>query len=218
LGIPPAPIYNYLYEPGSSTYTAAAGSSLTVNIYLGEGSTDGSSLINGDGGLYAGAFTASPFGASTPASTIVSVAGNPGMGGLANPTGFDSSVTASTSGGVGTVSESSNAADVIDLLSAPVVGSGFSGVLLGTATINVGPVGTTSTFEVGPADGSFTNDSVYDLDDNTGNESLYTSAAPTTFSVTATSAVPEPTSGAMIMIVLASALRRGRSAHRRKTS
>jgi hypothetical protein len=193
--------YTYSYVSDQTSYTVATNSDFQVQLYLQEvSSTPGSSLlVNEDGLTSAGVSVSATASPSSPA-VLTGVAGNLGTGGFEPParTSF-TSTSASILENTGLDSDG--------VAAGPQVGV-VSEVLLGTLTVHAGSLpGQSTTFTVGPyapdSGNTYTFNNFYDLDNNSdpfnpeGSESLYSSAAPTTFTVTTTdvtSAVPEPSS------------------------
>jgi hypothetical protein len=125
---------------------------------------------------------------------------------------------------MGPASISSNSASILENTSimdtqGVLAGSqenGVSNVFLGTLTVHTGSIaGQTTTFTIGPYDlnsgNTFTNNNLYDLDNNldpgnpAGSDSLYASAAATTFSVS-TAPVPEPSTLGLLAAAAATVL------------
>lgn len=207
-----ATTYSYFYKADQSSYTVAPGSNLTVNLFLQEVNSDHStnSLLASEHGLSYAGVAVHLFSGSTQ-TTITSANPNAGI----PPTGFDdpSSTAIVNSPNSATITENTDGfpigSDFVGVEAGPQV-NGVSQVLLGTITIHASALSgqtTVYTADVAdPANGStLTNDSAYDLDNNAdllnpaGAQSLYSSAAPTNFSITTT---PEPTSLALFALTL----------------
>ena len=202
--------YSYFYTAATTGYSAPAGSSLTVKIYLEEeanSTTVAPSLIDEDLGLFTGAFSITGASESASPSTITGVAANQGV----EPVAFSNVNAQGLVGGVYTVSEIADINALVDVLTQPVPAAGFAtAVLLGSVTIHVGAAGSVTTFTPTAADGTGTTN--YNLDDGLADPALYNAAAPTPFTVTALAAVPEPaTVGVVAAGVLAIASRRRRA-------
>jgi hypothetical protein len=197
--------YSYTYVAGQPVYTAAPNSDIFVPIYLQEVSTvSGDSLLIDEGGLFGAGVSVSATGLPSSPATLTALSGNAG----ATPSGFDGTVGPSTvTPTSASIVENTDFLDSVGVAAGPQVG-GVSDVLLGTLTVHTGSLSAqTTTFTVGPLTSdpgntlTFTN--FYDLDNNAdpgnpeGSDSLYSSAASTTFTVTTTGAavaVPEPSS------------------------
>jgi hypothetical protein len=200
--------YSYFYISGQTSYTGInPGSPINVPLYLQEVNSDASanSLLTSEDGLFAAgvgvAFSSSSGGTAT---TITGVSPNSGS----PTTGFDDILDESSTGSSAAVLEQLNFSDSDGVAAGPQT-NGVSDVFLGTLTLQASSTpGQTTTFTIGAYDPSNGNtvtfDSGYDLDNNadplnpSGAADLYSSAAPTDFSVT-TSSVPEPASLSMLM-------------------
>ena len=202
--------YSYFYKADQNSYTVAPGNNLTVNLFLQEVNSDQStnSLLASEHGLSYGGVSVHLFSGSTQ-TTITSAspnAGNP-------PAGFDdpSSTAIVNSPNSATITENTDGfpfgSDLVGVEAGAQV-NGVSQVLLGTITIHASSApGQTTVYTADladPASGStLTNDSAYDLDNNSdplnpaGSDTLYSSAAPTNFTITTT---PEPTSLALLAL------------------
>jgi hypothetical protein len=190
--------YSYFYVAGQANYSAAPNSDVQVPLYLQEVSNDNTSLLADESGLWAAGVSVSTTGAPSSPALIAALLGNSG----AVPNGFDGIVgPVNVSSASASLLENNNLMDTEGVLAGPQQ-NGVSEVFLGTLTVHTGAIaGQTTTFTVGPYDvnsgNTFTNNNLYDLDDNLdpgnplGADSLYASAAATTFSVS-TAAVPEP--------------------------
>jgi hypothetical protein len=192
------PIYSYYYVAGQSRYAAATDSDVQVPLYLEEVSSDSTSLLSSESGIGSAGLNVSTTAAPSSPAYITGLAGNAGT----PPGGFDGMVgPASVSGTSASLLESTSITATQGVAAGPQSG-GISDVFLGTLTVHTGTVaGQTTTFTIGPYSASsgntFTNTNGYDLDNNldpgnpAGSNSLYNSAAATTFDIE-TSAVPEP--------------------------
>lgn len=201
--------YSYFYKADQNSYTVAPGNNLTVNLFLQEVNSDGStnSLLADEHGLSYAGVSVQMFSGSNQ-TTITSASPNTGI----PPTGFDDpSSTATVNANSATITENTDGvpfgSDIVGVEAGPQV-NGVSQVFLGTVTIHASSVpGQTTVFTAGVANPDFgstlTNDSAYDLDDNSdplnpaGSGTLYSSAAPTNFRITTT---PEPTSLALFAL------------------
>jgi hypothetical protein len=209
----------YQYVTDQTNYNAVAGASVTVQLFLRETLTGGStSLINEEGGMFAGSVGLQQTGTVPANPTIISSIStntNPiGVGGGFGPDGIGLNQTNLSSDG-------SNAAliqtvDIFSFLSGQGPTPDANGkILLGTMTLTAGAAGTTTTFSVtslvnssssnplsGPPDGgegntiSITN--LWDLDsDNNGTQNgppVYFGANDISNTFTVVVAVPEPSS------------------------
>jgi hypothetical protein len=150
---------SYQYVTDQSSYTAAAGGTVTVQIFLQEtvtpnkttSSDQNQSLISVDGGLVgAGVFTKVSNGT---AATITNVANNVATGAAKNSTNFDTGEKAvSTPTAASILEANTGAANTFGNTNSNVVTTTTKyQVLLGTLTINVGAAaGATTTFTVLP--------------------------------------------------------------------
>jgi hypothetical protein len=226
--------YTYEYVTDQSTYSGAAGSTVTVSVLLQETAASGvnSSLINSESGMFSGAFYAVQSNSPSNPSTITGVSPN----------------TAFTANG-GLLNSQFNATQARLAETEPIsASSGVSGnqngnvttVLMGTISIKVGASDTTYTVESykfapktfggsGVDGNTITFANGYDLDVVNGTAAggiTYTGAdffnGSTAFSFTVTSATPEPGSlalGAVAASGLAlGAWRRWRNAGRRRVA
>jgi hypothetical protein len=190
--------YSYFYVAGQASYTAATDSDVQVPLYLQEVSSDNTSLLADESGLWAAGLGVNATGVPSSPALITALLGNAGT----VPNGFDGIVgPANVSSNSASLLENNNIMDTEGVLAGPQQ-NGVSEVFLGTLTVHTGAIaGQTTTFTIGPYDvnsgNTFTNNNLYDLDNNLdpgnppGADSLYASAAATTFSVS-TVAVPEP--------------------------
>ncbi len=214
--------YSYYYVAGEGTYTAATNSDVQAPLYLREVSNDATSLLDSESGLSATGFKVTTTVFPSSPAAITGLLGNAGS----TPMAFDGAVgPADISSDLASILENVAITDPLGVLPRPQE-DGVSDVLLGTLTIHTGAApDQTTTFTIGPYDpnsgNTYTNNSLYDLDNNldpgnpTGSATLYASAAATNFSVTT---VPEPSTisllTAMTLVLClrwASAILSGRS-------
>lgn len=201
--------YDYFYVSGQASYTGVTpGSTITAVLYLQEVNSDAStnSLLTSEDGL-AGAGVSVAYSSSSGGgvTTITGVSPNSGS----PTTGFDSILDQSYTSTSGAVLEQVNFSDS-DGVAAGAQSNGVSDVFLATLTLHASSTpGQTTTFIVGAYDpnngNTVTFNSGYDLDNNSdplnppGASELYSSAAPTDFSVT--TAVPEPATTLLLVTV-----------------
>jgi hypothetical protein len=215
------PIYSYFYVAGQASYTAATDSDVQVPLYLQEVSSDSSSLLSDESGLFGvGVNVSTTVTPSSPASitALLTNLNTP-------PNGFDGVGCGNVLPDSASVLESIYIFDTQGVLPGPQQ-NGVSEVFLGTLTVHTGSIaGQTTTFTIGPYDlnsgNTYTNNNLYNLDNNldrgnpTGSDNLYASAAATTFSIS-TAPVPEPSTigllaaGAATLVCLLSVWRKRR--------
>jgi hypothetical protein len=199
--------YSYFYIAGQTAYTGvSSGSTISVPLFLQEVNSDGStnSLLASEDGLFAAGVSAA-FSSSSGSSptTIAGIGPNSGS----PTTGFDDILDQSSTSSSAAVLEQINFSDSNGVIGGAQT-NGVSNVFLGTLMLQASSTpGQTTTFTVGAFDPSNGNtvtfDNGYDLDNNAdplnpaGASTLYSSAAPTNFSVT-TSSVPEPATIAIV--------------------
>jgi hypothetical protein len=203
-------LYRYFYEAAQPTYTSVpAGSALVVPVYLVEVNQQGTgtSLLASEHGLAAAAFSVSAAAVANP-TTITAISGNKGS----TPTGFDEPPVPTLTASAASVLESVNINDAVGVEPTPL-GNGSVEVLLGTITLHASPAGNqTTTFTLAPyarsSGNTYTNDNLYDLDNNAdpanppGSSSLYLSAASTTFTLTTAPVIPDPTPTPLTLLPL----------------
>jgi hypothetical protein len=212
----------YQYVTDQTSYSASTGATVTVQLFLQETLTAGStSLINAEGGMFAGSVGLQQTGTVPANATIIATISTNqnaiGVGGGFGPGGTLNQTNVSSNG--------SNAAfiqtvDDIDFLLGNGPTADANGkILLGTVTLTAGAAGTTTTFSVtsllnssnilsqppGGEGNTISISSLWDLDrdNNGGLNSPITGASPpdyfgandisNTFTVTV-AAVPEPSS------------------------
>jgi hypothetical protein len=190
-----------------------------VPLFLQEVNSDGStnSLLASEDGLFAAGVSATLSSSSgSGPTTITGISPNSGS----PTTGFDDVLDQSSTSTSVAVLEQINFSDS-DGVVAGARANGVSNAFLGTLMLQASSTpGQTTTFTIGAFDPSNGNtvtfDSGYDLDNNAdplnpaGASVLYSSAAPTNFSVT-TSSVPEPASLSLLVASGLMVMRRRRS-------
>jgi hypothetical protein len=211
--------YSYFYIAGQTSYNnVTPGSSIDVPLYLQEVNSDGSSnsLLASEDGLFAAGTGVSQFSSSVGvATTITGISPNSGS----PPAGFDDILDQSTTASSAALLEQVNFSDS-NGVAAVSQGGGVSTVYLGTlALLASSTPDQTTTFTVSVYDpnqgNTVTFNNGYDLDNNNdplnppGASALYSSAAPTNFSVT-TSSVPEPASLSLLTLGAVTLLSRRR--------
>jgi hypothetical protein len=213
----PVTTYSYFYVAIPSSYTVPAGSPVSVQLYLQEENSDGSSnslvgyvgSTGDDGGLGAAGISAALFSGSTD-TTITGITPSPAFDSI-----LDSSNTNTTAGLLEQVL--TNPGVLADSQS-----GGVANVFLGTLMLQASSTpGQTTTFTLGAYDpnngNTVTYNSNYDLDNNADvlsppdAASLYSDATPTNFTVTTSSAVPEPASVSLLVAGALLLIRRSRS-------
>jgi hypothetical protein len=218
-----ATTYSYFYVPAQTSYdNVAPGAMIDVPLYLQEVNSDGSanSLLSSEDGLSAAGVSVNFFSSSGGNPTVISaIAPNSGT----PTTGFDNVLDQSQTSSSAKLLEQLNFSDSDGVAAVPQ-GAGVSNVFLGTLSIQASPTpGQTTVFTIGAYDPDNGNTvtflSGYDLDNNADPfnpadaSTLYSSAAPTNFSVT--TAVPEPGSCLLVIFTALIAMEGGRRNLRR---
>jgi hypothetical protein len=183
---------SYQYVSDLSSFTAAPGTSIAVNIFLQQTSPLSTDLILARNGLHSAGFQLSRAGTvGDGGATITGAADQTGPGEeFAGGTGF-APVT------VPSVSFSNIESVSAAAVSGPVGNANGSvrTVLLGTITLTVGTVG--STFTLGARDLSNTNTGL-DLDSPPALGTPFTGASDLTFLISINPPVPEP--GTLVLL------------------
>jgi hypothetical protein len=214
----------YQYVTDQTSYSAAAGGTVTVQLFLKETLTLGStSLINAEGGMFAGSVGLQQTGSVPANPTIISsISTNQNPIGVGGGFGPDSGLNQTNVASDGTNAALIQTVDPLSLVFGIGPTPDANGkILLGTVTLTAGAAGTTTTFSVtslantsssnplsGPPDGgegntiSVTSLWDLDLDNNGGHNSPFTGASPPDYfganditnTFTVVVAVPEPSS------------------------
>jgi hypothetical protein len=219
---------SYQYVTDQSTYSGTAGSSITVNFYLQEnGANPSNGIINNDNGLFGAGFLATQTnvsgGSAGSTFTVGSLQFNKNDPASGSPQGFGSGGLYSNK--PNTTTQQGGLENIFTGTVAPFtsnIGALQNVIFLGSASIVVGPAGTSTTFTLtsyksfNHVDGNtLTNNSGFDLD-VTSSSPAYIGADnnPFTFTVAA-AAAPEPSS---ILLCGLAACGGALSVYRRRTS